>query len=206
VSNYQRPWWLLVNKPAGLITTIKEEAAAGDRIFIIRGEPLVQGLAWLTWGPVGALVVVGLLAALAINFNIREQSGLVRASFIAAFLGLPALAWGGATLAARRLSARHLQQERQAEAQECHICLKQQRGELRFHSLASPSETTVAYGDISDVQVTPALGSRDGKLMRLTLTTSQGKILLLNEALGTPAQKADLAHEIKAALKRYAGP
>ena len=55
MSSYQRPWWLIVNKPAGLITTVKEETDSGERVFIIRGEPLVQGLVWLTWGPTTAL-------------------------------------------------------------------------------------------------------------------------------------------------------
>ena len=73
MNNYQRPWWLVVNKSAGLATTIQEEAYPGERIFIIRGKPLVQGLAWLTWGPGGALLAVVILAWLAIAFKVNVQ-------------------------------------------------------------------------------------------------------------------------------------
>ncbi len=92
INNYKRPWWLIVNKAGGLITTVQEESSPGERIFIIRGEPLVQGLAWLTWGPVAALLAVVILAGLAINFDVKDQSGAMRALFGAAFLILPALA------------------------------------------------------------------------------------------------------------------
>ena len=74
MSNYRRPWWLVVNKPAGLVTTVQEESSPGERIFIIRGEPLVQGLVWLTWGPVGALLVILILI---ISFNFTFNSSAV---------------------------------------------------------------------------------------------------------------------------------
>ena len=67
MAQYQRPWWLIVNKTDKLTTIIREEAHLGERIFVIRGEPLVQGLAWLIWGPGAALLVVGALIWLAIS-------------------------------------------------------------------------------------------------------------------------------------------
>ena len=108
MSKYQRPWWLLVNKPAGLITTIREDSGPNERVFMIKGEPLVQGLAWLTWGPVAALLVIVVLTGLAINLNIRDQAGSTRFLFVAAFLLLPALAWGLVTVLASKLSAKYL--------------------------------------------------------------------------------------------------
>ena len=44
MTDVKRPWWLLVNKPAGLITTVKEESHPGERVFIIHSEPMVQGV------------------------------------------------------------------------------------------------------------------------------------------------------------------
>src|SRR5262245_47984751 len=91
VRPYRRPWWLIVNKSARLITTVQEERKPGERVFIIRGEPLVQGLGWLIWGPVGALAVILLLAGLAIAFGINERGWGIKAIFVVAFLALPAL-------------------------------------------------------------------------------------------------------------------
>jgi len=201
---YRRPWWLVVNKPAGLITKIQEESGPEGRSFVIRGEPLVQGLAWLTWGPVGALVVVAILAGLAATFNVREQSGLVRALMIGAFLLLPALAWGMVTVVANRLSQKHLEAERQAEAQECYIRLNQKEGELSYKISTTPQEVTLPYRSIHGVRLTLAIGARNGKARCLTLDTENGPIVLLGQALGAQAQKADLAQVIQLALDNYA--
>ena len=146
MSDYRRPWWLLVTKTKGLITTVREESRPGERGFIIRGEPLVRGLAWLIWGPVGALVVISILTGLAIAFTINEQLLLVRISFIAAFFWIPAITWGIITIIVNRLSAKHLAAERQAEAQECLIRLNQERGEFFYQSTSSPgSEGKLAF-------------------------------------------------------------
>jgi len=201
VSQHRRPWWLLVNKPAGLVTTIQEESTPNERIFVIRGEPLVQGLAWLIWGPVTALVVVIALTGLAINFNIREQGGGMRFLFIAAFLILPALAWGVATIVMNRLSARHLQAERDAEAQKCVIRLNQAQGQLIYQIPTADTEEYLAFHQIRGIRATPAIGARDGKSLQLMLHTDRGKIVLLNEALGTTSQKIDLARELEASLR-----
>lgn len=203
MSKYQRPWWLLVNKSAGLITSIHEDSGPNERVFKIKGEPLVQGLAWLTWGPVAALLVIVALTGLAINLNIREQPGSIRFLFIAAFLLLPALAWGLVTVVANKLSAKHLQAEREAETQECDICLDYQQGQFIYKTSASSSEHALGFEQIRGIMATPAMGSRDGKKMLLTLQTEQGKVVLLNEALGTTAQKVDLAQEIETAMKGF---
>jgi len=203
VSKYQRPWWLLVNKPAGLITTVQEQAGPGERTFIIHGEPLVKGLAWLIWGPVAALFTIGLLTGIAVAFNIREQSGITRFLFVVAMLGLPALTWGMATIAANRLAAKHLEAERRAEAQECIIRLNRERGEFCYQTMTSPKEEILSFDHIRRVRVKPAIGARDVKSMRLTLDTDNGTIVLLNEALGTRTQKIDLAHEIQTSIEDY---
>ena len=58
---------------------------------MIQGKPVVQGLSWLVWGPVGALVIITILTSLAVISDIKEQSLIIRALFILVFLGLPAL-------------------------------------------------------------------------------------------------------------------
>jgi hypothetical protein len=201
VSTYKRPWWLPVNKPAGLITSVREESTADERRFIIRGEPLVQGLAWLTWGPAAALLVVAALTGAAIMLDIRAQGGPLRILFIATFLVLPAATWGLAVLAANRLAARHLETERQTEAQECQIRLNQMAGEFLYN--IGGQEEKLAFKDIRQVRVTRAIGSRDGKSLCLTLSTKDGVVVLLNERLGSEAQKVDLAREIQTALDTY---
>jgi len=208
VKPYRRPWWLLVTKSAGLITTVREESRPGERGFIIRGEPMVRGLAWLIWGPVGALVVIGILTGLAIGYQVNQQSLLVRVLFIGAFLWIPAMAWGIITIIVNRLAAKHLEAERQAEAQECIIRLNHDRGEFFYQittTTSSATEEKLAFENIQQVKVTKAIGARDGKSLRLTLDTDKGPIVLLDEALGTQAQKTDLAREIQESLNNYAG-
>jgi hypothetical protein len=201
MSNYRRPWWLVVNKPAGLITTVREEFKSGEQIFVIRGEPFVQGLAWLTWGPVGALLAVFILTWLAVTLNVKEQAGTIRIFFVVAFLGLPALAWGGMTLVFNRLSEKYLQAERQAETEECVIRLKQKQRELFYQTTTSPTEKKVAYTHIRQARLAHPIGERGVKALRLILETEEGTVVLLSEALGTHAQKTDLVHKIQLAVR-----
>jgi hypothetical protein len=203
VSEYRRPWWLLLNKGAGLVTTVQEEAKPGEQSFIIRGEPLVQGLAWLIWGPVAALLTILVLTWLAVTLNIREQSGTMRVFFIGLFLIIPALVWGGVILMMAQLSKKHVQAIRQAEAQSCTIYLRQRAGELLYQTSAPPTEGKVAYQHIQQAKVTYPIGERGGQKTLLTLKTDEGPLILLNENLGTPAQKNDLAQKIQYALETY---
>ena len=129
----------------------------------------------------------------------------MRALFVAAFLILPALAWGGATVALTRLSSRHLQAERQAGSQECIIRLNQKQGKLFYQSTIQPQEKKLAYNDIRQARLTYSIGEQRGKGPRLTLDTNEGTVVLLNETFGTQAQKADLSNEIQQALKSYSG-
>ncbi|MBN1991490.1 MAG: hypothetical protein JW953_02220 [Anaerolineae bacterium] len=204
MDNYQRPWWLVVNKSAGLVTTVQDESKPGERVFLIRGEPWVQGLAWLTWGPAGALLIILALTGLAIALEVKEQEGAMRGLFIAAYLALPVLAWGGVALALNRLAKKHLQAERVAGAEECVIGLRQKQGELFYKTAGQAVEKTVNYAHICRVRVAPPIGRRGAKTLRLLLETDEGTVLLLNEALGTQAQKTDLAFEIQQALETYA--
>jgi hypothetical protein len=196
MSLYKRPWWLIVNKSDVLTTTIQEEAHPGERIFVIRGEPMVQGLAWLVWGPVAALLVVAGLIWLAVYLDIRAQTGAMRALLILALLILPALVWGIVALVLQLLSRKYLLVERQAELQECFIRLNQKQATLFYQTTAHPTEEKIPYAQIQQVRVTPAIGSQDIKQMRLVLETDNGPIILLNEKLGTFSQKNDLAQEI----------
>jgi hypothetical protein len=200
---YRRPWWLIVNKSAQLITTVREETRPGERVFIIRGEPLVQGLGWLIWGPVGALVVILLLAGLAIAFRISERDWGIKAVFVVAFLALPALAWAGIAAVLAHLSEKFLQAERQAEAQGCTIRLSQNQGELYYQTLAQAQPEKLAYQHIRQAKVTHPIGGRDSRALQLILETHNGPVILLNESLGTQNQKLDLAHEIQQVLKDY---
>jgi hypothetical protein len=204
MSSYQRPWWLLVNKPPGLVTTVQEESRPGERTFIIHGEPLVQGLAWLTWGPVSAVLTVLILTVVALAFNVKEQSGIVRGAMVAAFIGLPALVWIGTTLLLSRLSQKHLQAERQADSRKCVIRLCQDEGELRFQPPNDSEEHRLLYGNIQQVKVTRPIGEQVAKNARLTLYTNAGAITLLDETLGTHLQKVDLANEIQQVLQANA--
>lgn len=198
---YRRPWWLVVNKSAKLLTTVREEVRPGERVFVIHGEPLVQGLGWLIWGPAGALVVILGLAGVAVAFEINQQGWGVKALLIVAFLALPAVVWAGVALLVNRWSARHVQAERQLETQECVIRLDQQRRELSFCTTAQPTEIKLPYEQIRQAKVAHPIGGRDGMTVQLMLETLQGPLIVLNEALGTLNQKMDLAQEIQQALQ-----
>jgi hypothetical protein len=203
VADYQRPWWLFVNKPGGLITTVRVETPPQEQRFIIRGEPLIQGLAWLTWGPLAALLVITLLTGLAIALDVREQSALVRGLFIILFLGGPVLAWVAATILTNQLAKKYIEKERQAEIQESVIRLLPGQGELFYQTRPSAPEERLAYEYIRQVKVDSAIGGRDGKASCLLLETDDGPIILLNEALGNQNQKLDLAREIQQSLNLY---
>lgn len=205
MSSYQRPWWLLVNKPAGLVSTVREESRDGERIFFIHGEPLLQGLVWLTWGPAAAVLAALLLTGLALALNVKEQAVLIRILFISAFLALPALAWGVTTLALNQLARKHLQAELQADTRDVLIGLRLNRGELYFRAGRETEEQRVKFDEIRRVKVTQPIGERSGTQVCLTIETGPGPITILDETLGTHPQKVDLANELERAIKAYAG-
>ena len=203
MSRYQRPWWLIVNRPAGLTTTIREESRPGERIFFVHGEPLVQGLAWLTWGPVAAVTTVLLLAGLALALDIRAQSNLVRGAFIIAFLALPALAWAITAIILNERAQKYVEAERQADSCECIIHLNLDSQELCFSGSAQPEEQKVAFKNIHQVKVIRPIGERHHQKVCLAVETERGSLTLLDEALGTHLQKVDLANELEKSLKAY---
>lgn len=204
MSNYRRPWWLVVNRSSRPITTVQEEAHGGERIFIVRGEPVVQGLAWLIWGPLGALVVIVILTWLAIALNVKAQGGATRVLFIFAYLVLPAVAWGVLALVFARLSQKHIRAERQTGAKECVIRLRQKQGEFLYQTSRESPEQKVSFEHIRRVRVAPPIGGRDVKALRLLLETDEERVILIDETWGTPAQKTDLAHELQQAVASYA--
>jgi hypothetical protein len=179
------------------------ETSPHEQRFIIRGEPLVQGLSWLTWGPLAALLVIAVLTGFAIALNVREQSAPVRGLFIVLFLGLPVLAWVSATLMTGQLSKKYLEAERSADAQECLIRLQPEQGEFFYRTGAATQEQRLPYERIRQVKVDSPIGARDGKAVCLVLDTDHGPIILLNEKLGTQNQKVDLAREIQQSLNLY---
>jgi len=191
-----------MTKSTRLVTTVREESHAGKQTFVIRGEPTVQGMAWLIWGPVAALLVVMLLTGLAMAFEINQQIWETRLLFVALFLLLPALAWGLVAPAVSHFSKKHLQTVRAAEAQECVIQLDQSARQLSYRIVASSIEKKLAYEEIRQASLTYPIGKRDGKNTRLTLSTDEGEIILLDDALGTQLQKRDLAQKIQQALGR----
>ena len=175
----------------------------GERTFVIRGEPVVQGLTWLTCGPISALLVISVLTALAVLLDVTGQENIYRVLFIAAFLGLPALAWAITILAANRLSASHLAAIKQAESQECVITLKHRQGILSYKTPQSSQAYQIPYQQIQQAHVIPAIGAQDATMVYLALETDEGTIVLLSESLGSQAQKADLALEIQTAIQNY---
>jgi hypothetical protein len=194
----------MINKPQGLVTSIADQSRPGTRIFVVRGEPIVQGLAWLTCGPVAALLVIAALTGLAIAANSQTQTVLVRIWFVAGFLALPALAWGITIIVANRLSATYVAAIKQTETETYTITLRQTEGLFRYESSVSEQPIELRYEQIHRVHVTPAIGAKDIKSVNLTLETADSTLVLLNEKLGSHAQKTDLALEIENSLKKYA--
>lgn len=201
MNDYKRPWWLIVNKPPGLVTTVTEETDPPQRLFTVQGQPLIQGLAWLTWGPAGAVLTVAVVAIIALTLNIREQSMLARGLIIAAFLILPALVWGIITMLMARLSRPWLQAEQAAGRQTCAIRLDQALGQITITS--DNRELTLSYDDVQQAKAAPVVGAKNLNASQLILNTATGPIIVLPEALGSQAQKADLANAIQQALQIY---
>lgn len=203
MTKYERPWWLFAHKPPGLRTTIQTVFTPDEQRFIIRGEPQIQGLAWLTWGPVAALAIITLLTGFATALDVKEQSPLLRALFIVLFLGLPILTWVSATIVTNYLAKKHLQAERESDAQECLIWLKPKQRALFYQVHGSGQAESLAYADIRQVKVAPPIGAQNRNVSCLMLDTIHGPITLLNEGLGSPSQKLDLAREIQQLLDHH---
>ena len=201
MDNYRRPWWLVVNRSSRPITTVHEETHGGERIFIVRGEPVVQGLSWLIWGPLGALVVIAILTWLAIALNVKAQGGATRVLFIFAYLVLPAVVWGALTLLFARISQKYIQAGRQAGARECIIRLRQKQGEFLYQTSRESPAQKISFEHIRRIRVAPPIGGRDAKALRLLLEMDEETVILIDETWGTPAQKTDLAHEFQHAVE-----
>ncbi len=203
MSDYRRPWWLMVSKSARLVTTVCDESTPGRRVLVITGEPTVQAVTWLTCGPAAALGVIATITVVAIALNVQAQDALTRAAFIGLFLGLPPLAWGLTVLWANAKSGKHLEAMRHAEAQTCTLILNQQEGLFSYTTSQQKRELVVPYSEIKRVFVAPPIGASDVTKMNLTLETAVSTLVLLPESLGTHNQKADLALEINGAIQKY---
>lgn len=204
MNTHQRPWWLFVHKSSVLVTHIEDRSRPGERVFVIRGEPVVKGLAWLTCGPLSALAVIALLTGVAVAVNMRELPGLTRMLFVAALLGLPALVWGLTVFVTSRMSAQHIQAIKDASSKTCVIKLRPKTGEMAVKTVYSDHEDTLSFAEVQRARVAPAIGAKDGKAVVLSLETDDGPLVLLDESLGNHNQKADLAQAIQSALKKYA--
>lgn len=200
--SYQRPWWLWVNKPGTFTSTVREETTPDGQCYTIRGEPVIHSLAWLVWGPLVALGVIILLTGLAVGLQVREQNLTLRAIFILAFLGLPALAWITTVIGINRLSTRHLGLEREAEAQMAQLRLDPAARILYYRTNGAAPELALPFKQIKAAKVTEPIGARHSSAVCLALETDRGKVILLNESLGTEAQKFDLAREIQTAIEQ----
>jgi hypothetical protein len=163
---------------------------------------MVHGWNWLIWGPLVALLILTLLTVIAIVTNIKEQGFGVKALFVALFLALPVIGWVVTSLITHRLAEKYLEAERDAGKRECLIGLQPRQGELSYRKEAG-AEERLRYEDIVEARVAPAIGERDGKKVCLMLEIEGGRVILLDETLGTASQKADLAREIEASLKDY---
>ncbi len=203
MSAGRRPWWLLIYKPEGLVTTIEDQSRPGERVFVIRGEPMVRALAWLTCGPVAALLAIAALTVLAVAINSQAQPGLVRLLLVGAFLALPALAWVAAIVVANRISGQYVRAIKEAETQECVIRLNQKDGTFSCKP-ARGEWFELRYEQILRARVVPALGAQNSAAVNLILETSDGPLVLLNDRVGNHAQKADVAQEIEIALQKFA--
>ncbi|MEM7346980.1 MAG: hypothetical protein AAF485_22300 [Chloroflexota bacterium] len=219
MSNYTYPWWLIIHRPKGLTTTITEtmdaapssDTAATDYVITIRGEPLINAMGWLVWGPIAALITIAVVTALAIAFEIREQSWVIRGGFICLFLALPATVWAVTTRVLTSRAKTYLQSEREAETQEAIIRLNQTDARLTYQGANQTSPQTIAYTDIERVETPHPIGKQGVTQCLLTLETAQGSVILLDEMLGSQAQKMDLAQRLEKAIglpitKREATP
>lgn len=203
MSSYQKPWWLIVSISQQITSTVRDESRLGERVFVVRGEPHVQGVTWLVCGPISALVIIGGMVGLAVALGVKEQGLLMQILFIVAFFALPALAWGVSVVLVNRASKKHVQAIKAARTQECLIRLNQKDGVLSYQLAGASTEEQLAYTYIESVKATPAVGAQSSKAMNLTLQTEDGPIVLLSEVLGSQVQKVDLAHEIQASLNRF---
>lgn len=203
MSDFRRPWWLIVNQSTRLVTTVRDESLPGQRTFVITGEPVVQAVTWLTCGPTAALGVIAIITVVAIALNVQTQDALTRAMFIGFFLGLPPLAWGLTVLFANSKSGKYLEAIRHAEAQSCTITLNQQDGLFSYQTSQQSQKVLIPYSQINRVHVTPAIGASDVTKMNLSLETDDSTLVLLPESLGTHNQKADLAQEIDSTIQKY---
>lgn len=203
MSHHQKPWWLIINTSHHISSTVRDESRPGERIFVVRGEPHVQGLTWLACGPISALIVIGGMVGLAVSYGVREQGILAQIAFIAAFLVLPALAWGVSVVVINKASKKYVQAIKEAGTQECLIRLDQKKGLVSYRLAGASREEQLPYTYIEGVKATPAIGAKSSTAMNLTLQTEDGPIVLLPEALGTQVQKVDLAREIQASLDRF---
>jgi hypothetical protein len=128
------------------------------------------------------------LVGAAIVMQATEMPALGKAGFIAAFLGLPALAWGLTIVLANKLSAPHLAAIRQAQTRRAPSRWDRGRGQL-LYSPDSVSEERLQFTQMRRVYVAPGIGARDVSQVCLVVETDFGPVILLNEAFGQPGPK-----------------
>ena len=199
MNQYQRPWWAWALRLPALKTTLHEDHRPGYKRFIIEGEPQFKSMAWVTYGPALAVVVVVIMGGLAWALEIRQQSIMIKTLFVCLTILLPMLVWIMGSALMNRLVERALQHEATATKERVELEL-----DLTARTLRLDGTTLIPFDEIADFKLMSNGGAyyqpheEIVPLVHLMLDTKQGQKTLLKQELGTVQQKLELISQLKA--------
>ena len=197
----KRPWWALALQLPSLKTTLSEAEQDQQTLFEITGEPVLRGLAWITYGPLMAVVGVFVVGSLAWSLEISEQSGTNRALFACFMFVLPIIFWGIGGAAANKLMAKSLARQAAANTERVRIAVDSTAQTIQINQdTPIPFAAVRSFKLITDSGVEYAPNAETNPPAHLILDSKRGQITLLKKSMGTAQQKQQLVSKIEALI------
>ncbi|OQY44209.1 MAG: hypothetical protein B6242_13205 [Anaerolineaceae bacterium 4572_78] len=195
----KRPWWVLAVQMPVLKTTIHEYHR--QQKFVIMGEPIIQSLTWIVYGPLFALSSIVIYTVLAWNFEVNTQSLALRLSASCAFILVPMIAWFVGAFIMSKITEPYINRQIKANIQHVEITIDFTKDILQLNkNKAIPLENIADLQLISDRGEIYSHDAEYNPLLNLIMTTDDEKITILSKELGTRLQKLDLLNKLEKLL------
>lgn len=201
MKNYKRPWWLLAAQMPLLETILKENHTPTQKRFTIIGKPILKSLSWVVYGPLTAVVIIGLFAILALMIDIQNQVGFTKWAF-ACFMGLtPFAGWLGGSILFSKISQLYLDREIEDKTETVEITADLETKTLHITTLPSFAfEAVESFKLMTDAGIYYDAEETIMLLFNVVMNTTSGQYTVLSKDMGNIKQKQQLISQLEAII------
>ncbi|MEM7033664.1 MAG: hypothetical protein AAF629_29215 [Chloroflexota bacterium] len=199
MTTYKRPWWAIARQLPAFKATLQEDHQVTIKRHIVAGEPIILSFAWITYGPLFAVIGVAILTVVAWYIDISDQAMSNRIIFACSMLAFPAILWVVGGFVSSRFIQRFLDREIQSKVEHTTITLDIEKQTLTVDQLSPIDFAEIrAFKLVSDSGFAYEPDEDSNPLVHLVMETSQGQVTILEKYLSTAQQKLQLISKLEA--------